>query len=1065
MFTLNEIGEKVAQSRYYQKDENGKIIENWDDLVNRVVKHVCVNESEDFKNKLINLIGKTEFLPNSPCLVNAGRKTNKAGLMACYVSKAPEDSWDSMVATIKNFGDVARAGGGCGLFLGNIRPEGSKVFGSTHAKACGPIEHMRMISEVMSSITQSGFRGMAMISTLNVSHPDIIKFIKCKQKERALKTYLREDIFNQYPQIIDNLDSQLKVILDKFLYNFNISVLISDKFMDAVEKDLDWNLEFNGKVYSIIKAKEIFDLICENAWKNGDPGILFEDTINKNSPYRFSGQKINCSNPCQPGWAVILTPNGLSTIDKLNIGDKVWSCEGWTNITNKQSTGIKEVKEYRTTSGKFIGTSSHRVVSGGSKIEVEKAKSIDYLCGEYKTNFNINPQDVMDGLVLGDGTLHKASNNLVLLCIGNKDKDYFNSEISYLIKKHRPGIKECCYEITTTIVHEELDKTYKRKIPDRFKFGNYSTVCGFLRGIYSANGSINNVGRVTLKTSSKEILDDVQMMLSSIGILSYFTSNKPNIVKFSNGEYECKKSYDLNITTDIDKFAKNIGFIQKYKIELLNKFVENKRKGSCKIKGNIISINRISEEEVYSITVNNQSRTYWTSGCNVSNCGEQTLPSSNSNCNLGSIDVSKFFDSKKEDVDWSRLKEAIELSFRFLDDVIDVHDYPTPSFKEWAMDNRPVGLGVMGFADLLLKLKIRYGSKESVDFAEKLMEFFAKTTHEKSKKLAKERGTSKCCNYKELENRRNITTTSIAPTGTISLLAGCSSSIEPIFSAVTYRHDNTGSYEMKHPEADKKWFACVLDNDGGPKEVTWKEHVMMQAAFQKFVDASISKTINLPSSATIEDIQKIYLFAHKMNCKGLTVYRNNSKTTQILNLTNRTFLRKTEIHERPKELSCDIFKIKADGVDWHIIIGIENNSPYELFAINGNEELPQKGKIIKQKRRHYSLLDEKNNIILENIAEQENKIDPKVGLETRRFSLELRHGIPPKSIIEQIDKSNETITSFSKAAARIFKKYYFGEDVIEGSLCPECLKQNKEVKLIYTSSCVTCPTCYFSKCG
>lgn len=741
-FKLNETGEKVATSRYYQKNEKGEIIENWSDLVNRVVKHVCRNEPDEFKNKMIQIIGKTEFLPNSPCLVNAGRKTNKAGLMACYVSKAPEDTWDSMCDTIKNFGDVARAGGGCGLFLGNIRPQGDSVFGSTHAKACGPIEHMRMISEVMSSITQAGFRGMACLSSLNVSHPDIINFIKCKQKERALKSFLKEDIFHHYDKIIDNIEPQLKIVLDKFIYNFNISVLSNDKFMSAVEKDLEWELSFNNIVYNKLRAKEIFDLITENAWRNGDPGFLFEDTINKSSPYRFSGQRINSSNPC----------------------------------------------------------------------------------------------------------------------------------------------------------------------------------------------------------------------------------------------------------------------------------------------------------------------------------AEQVLPSSNSNCNLGSIDVSKFY--KSHDVDWGKLKEVIELSFQFLDDVIDVHDFPAESFKQWGMDNRPVGLGIMGFADLLLKLKIKYGSKESIIFGEKLMKFFAETSHNKSVELAKDRGTPKCCKYKELEFRRNVTTTSIAPTGTISLLAGCSSSIEPIFSATMFRHDNTGTYEIKHPDANSEWFACALDGDGGPKEVKYEEHISIQAAFQKYCDSGISKTINMPSSATIEDVKNAYMLAWKSGCKGITIYRNNSKTTQVLNQTNRVSIKsENQKIERPQELPCDIFKIKADGHDWHIIIGIKDGNPYELFAVNGSKPLPDKGKIVKIKKKHYSLLSEDKEVLLENIIVSENKLDPKIGLETRRFSLELRHGIPTKYIVEQIDKSNELVTSFSKAAARIFKKQYLPENTFTGSLCPECLKNGIESKLIYSSGCSNCPTCFVSKCG
>ena len=186
-YCLNPIAENICKQRYYLKDDDGNPIENWPKLSWRVVNYVCKNESQEFKDEIFSLIAGRFALPNSPCLVNAGVKGKIMGLMACFITKAPEDCWSDpsvgMIENIANFGHIARAGGGVGVSLSNIRPEGDPVFGSTHAKACGPIEHMRMISEVMNSITQSGFRSMACLSTLRVDHPDIIKFIKCKQKE------------------------------------------------------------------------------------------------------------------------------------------------------------------------------------------------------------------------------------------------------------------------------------------------------------------------------------------------------------------------------------------------------------------------------------------------------------------------------------------------------------------------------------------------------------------------------------------------------------------------------------------------------------------------------------------------------------------------------------------------------------------------------------------------------------------------------------------------------------------------------------------------------------------
>lgn len=736
MGTLSPIAEEVATKRYYHKNDQGEIIENWEGLANRVVNHVCKNEDDEYKTSILNLINDTKFLPNSPCLVNAGRQGKSTGLLACFVTKSPEDSWLGMLENIGNFGHIARQGGGCGVSFSRIRPEGDPVFGSTHAKACGPIEHMRMISEVMSSITQSGFRGMAMMGTMDVSHPDVTKFIVCKQRERALKTYLKEDIFNHYDLMIKQLSDQTSIILDKFISNFNISVVVNDDFMSAVENNQDWDLVFNGKVYSTLPARDIFNAIVDNAWNNGDPGMLFSDAMNS-GPYKHSGQKLDATNPC----------------------------------------------------------------------------------------------------------------------------------------------------------------------------------------------------------------------------------------------------------------------------------------------------------------------------------GEQILPPYGS-CNLGSIDVSKFFDKKKNQVQWKLLKDAIRHAVRFLDNVIDENKFPTDEFAQWAKDNRPVGLGIMGFADLLLSLEIPYGSKASLEFADKLASCFEKESHKASVQLAQERGTPKCCQYDELEHRRNVTTISIAPTGSIALLAGCSHAIEPIYSETVFRYDNTGEKKMgTHPLSEKPYFRCAISNEDPKRQVTYKQHIDMQAIFQEHCNSGISKTINLPNDATKDDVEKAYIRAWKKGCKGITIFRDGSKTTQVLLTGDK------DSDKRPKEVECEIFKTKADNIDWHIIIGQVDNRPYELFAVNGRVDLPQKGKVIKRKRRHYTLIDEEGNELIPNLSEEETRIDPQISLETRRFSMELRHGIPVSEIVQQIDKSRTSIVSFSKAAARIFKKHMSQLIDVSDIACPECANRGEHVQMNPGAGCYTCPKCNYSVCG
>ena len=360
-------------------------------------------------------------------------------------------------------------------------------------------------------------------------------------------------------------------------------------------------------------SHEEFAEIIKSTRAFGEPGFIFAN--NEDTGF----------NPCQPAWAPILTKGGIRKFSEISEGDEVWSETGWTKVIKKWSTGVKKVYRYGTTAGVFYGTENHRLVSNGVKIEAKDAESVDTLRGSFNVNLELSPQDIIDGLMLGDGTVHKASNNLVNLCIGQDDGDYFTSEMRNYITECRPGVGPYAYEVKTLITSDELPLTYLRSIPDRYFYGSASKVAGFLRGLYSANGSFVG-GRVTLKSASFKVIEQTQMMLSSLGISSYYTTNKASNVKFDNGEYLCRQSYDLNITSDRNKFISIIGYIQKYKTDKVLDYiskVNHSNKGKSTY--DIISVDLISEEEVFDITVDNKPHTYWTGGLNVSNCVEINL--------------------------------------------------------------------------------------------------------------------------------------------------------------------------------------------------------------------------------------------------------------------------------------------------------------------------------------------------------------------------------------------------------------------------------------------------------
>ncbi|MEK7791251.1 MAG: ribonucleotide-diphosphate reductase subunit alpha, partial [Deltaproteobacteria bacterium] len=257
-------------------------------------------------------------------------------------------------------------------------------------------------------------------------------------------------------------------------------------------------------------------------------------------------------------------------------------------------------------------------------------------------------------------------------------------------------------------------------------------------------------------------------------------------------------------------------------------------------------------------------------------CGEQPILPYES-CNLGSINLNTIL--KDGEIDWEKLSKITKTAVHFLDNVIDANAYPIPQIEAITKANRKIGLGVMGLADLFAKKKIRYDSQAALDLADKLMSFIQKTAMEASEELASKRGAFpnfKGSIYDKAGQKplRNATVTTIAPTGTLSLIAGCSSGIEPIFARSYIKEVLEGE---KLPEVHPEGIPTA-------HEISAEWHVRMQAVFQKYSDSAVSKTVNLAHDATTEDIRKAYLLAYELGCKGITVFRDRSKETQVLNI-------------------------------------------------------------------------------------------------------------------------------------------------------------------------------------
>lgn len=479
-------------------------------------------------------------------------------------------------------------------------------------------------------------------------------------------------------------------------------------------------------------------------------------------------------------------------------------------------------------------------------------------------------------------------------------------------------------------------------------------------------------------------------------------------------------------------------------------------------------------------------------------CGEQPLLPYES-CNLGSINVSSFVSGGN--VDWDTFREVVWHAVRFLDDVIDMNNYPIPEIERNTLANRKIGLGIMGFADALFKLKIAYGSQEGLDFAEKVMKFVQEESHKASSALAEERGVFP--NWegsiwdKKGVKMRNATTTTIAPTGTISIIADCSSGIEPVY-ALAFKRMNildgeeffeiNGIFEdalrqlgmynedlikkiaecgsiqgiKDIPEEIRNIFKCALD-------ISPEWHVRMQGAFQKYTDNAVSKTINLPNTATRKDVESAFLLAYKLGCKGLTVYRDGSRQLQVLTTKSKKKEKKslrpktlTEPRPRPKITTGTTIETKTGCGALYVTINEDEQGIAEVFV-----QLGKSGGCA---------------------ASQTEGIG-------RLISVALRSWINPEALIRQLKgircpsigfDNGEIVTSCADGVAKVLERHLRGEysricmDVrgikpltefteksqeehatkLIGGVCPDCGNV-----LEYGEGCMTCKMCGFSKCA
>ncbi len=492
----------------------------------------------------------------------------------------------------------------------------------------------------------------------------------------------------------------------------------------------------------------------------------------------------------------------------------------------------------------------------------------------------------------------------------------------------------------------------------------------------------------------------------------------------------------------------------------------------------------------------------------VNPCGEIVMPPYNLCC-LSSINFSKlvidpFTDNAR--FNFERYEELIKIGIRFLDNILDVAEYPLEKIKENSKRWRRIGLGFTGLGDAFAMMKIKYGDEKSKRLSHEIGKLMRDTAYRTSAELAKEKLPFPQCDVEKLmqanfiktlprdiqafiaeHGLRNIQMLTVPPTGTISLTVGqnCSSGIEPIIKLETPRNVRTGNGDetrkefihdyawMKYKEMTKEEEPEVPDYFVTTVSVEPYDAIDIQSIFQTYIDHSISKTLNLPPNTTFDQYKDIFMTAYEKGLKGFTSFNPQGSLKGILeyaNCTKITEARPIQIErnsspKRPQDLECDIHEITVSGIRHIILVGKLNGTLYEMFVTDNPDnaidlEQHKTGTIRKIKKGRYDLIvkNGEQKTMIEDISDV---FDSTYGTLSRLISAALRHGVPLSFLVDQLSK-DKNFVGFERSVSRILKKYIKdGEWVITSEKC-----ENEDCKgeLVYQEGCKKCLSCGWTKC-
>ncbi len=866
--------------------------------------------------------------------------------------------------------------------------------------------HTYLANGMVSHNTRRG-AGMA---TISIDHADVLDFLTAKDLDRESA----EGDISTFNISILATERFIQTLEKDGLWNITPLEVSAKYHIVKLEG------EYKGKIPTLetrvldgakgvplyaggVPARWLWREIATHAWSTGEPGLIFNDRINEFSALKNLGERyqIKSTNPCVTADTWVMTRTGAQQVQNLIGKDFCAVVDGeiYQAAGGFWLTGVKPVLKLRTKRGYELRlTGNHQLLQVtkqtrdnqetmwtetqnlkiGDSIKLNDHRNLAFWSGRGN-----QAEGWLLGNLIGDGTflIDKARPMAALDYWGDARVENL-ARAKKMLQRLSATAKlwhsenethnrsRLSSEALATLAEKYGVKHGHKTITDEIEQGNTRFYQGFLQGLFDADGSVQGTQQkgvsVRLAQSNLELLRRVQRMLSRLGILSSIFENRRNqhnkFMPDGRGgqkEYTVQAQHELIITgSNLQVFLERIGFSETAKQTTLTKLLESyqRRLNRERFADQVVSIELDGEEAVYDVTVD--SIHAFDANCILAhNCGEIPLTVGEP-CDLGAINLAAYVE--KGTFNFKKFRSDVRDCTRFLDDVLEVNKFALEDNRIASQDLRRLGLGVMGLADALILMGLRYDRQDGRDMIDQIMSTMREEAVRESENLGLERGV-----YPVFERyqdkiphapRRNVAVLTVAPTGTTSMLMGVSSGIEPVFSPFIWRKIGSDYKALiaplfqelleqfpAHPQyaRDGRWdWDKVTEALGGnhgscvgldfvpqvvqdvfvcAHDIAPLDHVRMQGTVQKAFDRegfaanSLSKTINLPNSATVEEIEAAYLEAYKTGCKGITVYRDGSRQFQVLSVSKDE--KKEEVKETKLELKPELTE-SSDNHTW-----------------------------------------------------------------------------------------------------------------------------------------------------